>query len=95
MIDFKNFMISLKSSWIRRLLFSQSNWTKLFESQFGYSLQTIINLGIYFIDILIKKPPPIPSGLMSSLAGKLFLRPLKIPVVTKKCFMNTCGLIQK
>ena len=55
MIDFKNFMIALKSSWIRRLIFSQSNWIKLFESQFGYSLQTIISLGIDFIDILIKK----------------------------------------
>ena len=32
---------------------------------------------------------------MSILAGKLFLRPLKIPVDIMKCFVNTCGLIQK
>mgnify|MGYP003691482405 CR=1 FL=1 len=48
-------MIALKLSWIRRLIISQSNWTNLFESQFGYILQTIISLGIDFIDILIKK----------------------------------------
>ena len=30
---------------------------KLFETQFGYSLQTIINQGIDYIDILIKNQP--------------------------------------
>lgn len=48
-------MTALKSSWIRILIFSQSHRTKLFETQFGYSLQTIINLGIEFVDTLIKK----------------------------------------
>lgn len=67
--DCKNFMTALKSCWIRRFIFAQSDCTELFQTQLGYSLQTIINCGRNFIDIFIINQP-IPSGSMYSLAGK-------------------------
>ena len=63
-------MTALKSSWIRRFICAQSDCTELFETHFGYRLQTIINVCRDFIDIFIINQP-ISSGPMSSLAGKL------------------------
>ena len=56
-INCKNFMTALKSSWIRTLTFitvRRYRSRELFETQFGHNLQTIIILGLYFIDIFIK-----------------------------------------
>lgn len=41
-IDCKNSMTALKSSWIRRFKFAQSDCTELFQTQFESRLQTII-----------------------------------------------------
>ena len=43
-IDCKNVKTALKSSWIFSVLFAKTDCTELFESQFEYSLQTIIIL---------------------------------------------------
>lgn len=54
MIDFENFMIALKSSWIRRLIFSNSKWTNLFKANFGYNMQTLMKFGIDFTNMIKK-----------------------------------------
>lgn len=54
MIDFENFMIALKSSWIRRLIFSNSKWTNLFKANFGYNMQTLMKFGIDFTSMIKK-----------------------------------------
>ncbi len=54
MIDFENFMIALKSSWIRRLIFSNSKWTNLFKANFGHNMQTLMKFGIDFTNMIMK-----------------------------------------
>ena len=91
-IHCKNFMTVLKSSWIRRLTFSQSNYPELFKTQFGHSLQTIINSEIEFIDTL-KKYQRKPFGTTCALSVNLYFRPLKILVVTLKLYKDRNELL--
>lgn len=52
MIDFENFMMALKSGWIKRLILS--NITNLFKPYFGNHMQTLMKSGIDFAKIIIK-----------------------------------------
>lgn len=52
MIDFENFMMALKSSWIKRLILLKL--TNLFKPYFGNHMQTLMKSGIDFAKIIIK-----------------------------------------
>ena len=58
MINIKDFIISLKVSWIRRLFIAseKSLWINLFEKNFNVSVSKAINFGSGFAQVLKKKP---------------------------------------
>ena len=49
MINIRNYIISLKSSWLRRLIVSNSRWTRLFEYINQCNIHDMINYGNDFI----------------------------------------------
>ena len=56
MIDYTNFIIALKSSWIRRLIIAKnSKWKTLFETEFGISIADVLKFGSNYIELLKHK----------------------------------------
>lgn len=49
MIDYKECVCALKSTWIRRLTHSNTKWVKLFESELGLKIESLWENGLDFI----------------------------------------------
>ena len=64
MIDYTNFIIALKSSWIRRLIIAKnSKWKTLFETEFGISIADVLKFGSNFDPHFVFDPNSI-SGII-------------------------------
>ena len=55
MIDYMEFVCALKSTWIRRLIHSNTKWVKLFESELGLKIETLWEKGSDFITNISNK----------------------------------------
>ena len=42
MVDYPSFITSLKATWIKRLIYTETKWTNLLESTMELSITTII-----------------------------------------------------
>lgn len=46
MIDFIEFVCGLKSTWIRKLIHSNTKWVKYFETELGLKIETLWEKGL-------------------------------------------------
>lgn len=90
MIDYSDFTLALKSSWIRRLLTSKSKWVNLLEAQMKIKIN---NLWIKGSDYVLKHSKSIGNKFWS----EVFLSYIKISEISPKTpinFLNTYGITQ-
>jgi hypothetical protein len=55
MVDYSKFILALKSSWIRRLIHSESKWVKLLQAQLQTNITNLWLMGSNFITKLCNK----------------------------------------
>ena len=56
MVDYPSFITSLKATWIKRLIYTETKWIKLLESTMEISINTIWQRGRDYLYSLLKRP---------------------------------------
>lgn len=51
MIDYKEFMLALRSTWIRRLLHSSPKWIHILESEVNISVSNLLLRGTEYTNL--------------------------------------------